>query len=94
MSTVKLPFKHGSPSHVALKYASMKRRDVATVDGILDIFPNKFEKPSRAVRSFEMLEKYGFLVSVNDGWKITQRGIEALKANAEVYVGDKGFTRK
>ena len=94
MSTVKLPFKLGSPSHVALKYASMKRRETVTVDGIIGVFPNKFEKPSRAVRSFEMLQKYGFLTPVDGGWKITERGLDTLRSVADVYVGDKGFTRK
>lgn len=94
MSTVKLPYKNGSPSHIALKYASMKRLSVATVDGLLTVFPNKFEKPSRAVRSFEMLTRYGCLSPVDGGWKITQYGLDVLKKTAEVYVGDKGFTRK
>ena len=94
MSTAKLPYKHGSPSHVALKYASMKRTSVATVDGLLDVFPHKFEKPSRAVRSFEMLARYGYLVPVNGGWKITNTGLDLLKRTADLYVGDKGFTRK
>ena len=94
MITAKLPFKHGSCSHVALKYASMKRMSVVTVDGIVGVFPNKFEKPSRAVRSFEMLSRYGYVCPVEDGWKITQHGLNVLKESAEPYVGDKGFTRK
>jgi hypothetical protein len=94
MNAVKLPFKHGSSSHVALKYASMKRMSVVTVDGIIGVFPNRFEKPSRAVRSFEMLSRYGYVSPIDGGWKITQRGLNVLKESAEPYSGDKGFTRK
>lgn len=94
MNTVKPPYKNGSPSHIALKYAAMKRTSVATVEGLLEIFPKRFEKPSRGIRSFEMLSRYGYVCPVAGGWKITQYGLAVLKESSEPYTGDKGFTRK
>lgn len=94
MKTVKTPYKYGSPSHIALKYASLKRGSFATVDGLMSMFPHKFEKPSRADRCFKTLEKYGFVVRVKDGWKITSTGINILKTAAPEYRGEGGFTRK
>jgi hypothetical protein len=94
MKTVKTPYKYGSPSHIALKYASLKRRSVATIDGLITMFPHKFEKPSRAERSFQMLERYGFVMKFEDGWKITASGISVLKTTTPEYRGEGGFSRK
>jgi len=94
MNAVKLPYKYGSPSHAALKYAALKKRSVATVDGLMTVLPHRFEKPSRVVRSFEMLTKYGLVVRLSDGWQITPRGLETLRNSASEYRGDKGFDRK
>lgn len=94
MNAVKLPYKYGSPSHAALKYAALKKRSVATIDGLMTMFPQKFEKPSRVSRSYEMLTKYGLVVRLGDGWQITPRGLEMLRNSAPEYKCDKGFDRK
>jgi hypothetical protein len=94
MNTVKPPFKYGSPSHAALKYASMKKNSVVTVEGVLSVFSHRFTKPSRVQRSYEMLTKYGMVANVGDGWRITPKGVVTLSAMASPYRGDEGFTRK
>lgn len=95
MQTVKTPYKYGSPSHIALKYASLKRRSVATIDGLLAMFPHKFEKPSRAERSYQMLEKYGYVAKCDGGWRITPLGLDILKTSSPEYrLGEDGFSKK
>ena len=72
----------------------MKKSSIVTVDDLIKVFPNRFEKPSRIVRCFEMFLKYGLVVKYGDGWQITPRGLDALRNAPPEYRGDKGFDRK
>lgn len=90
-----LPYKKGSLSHSVMMYASMKRREYITVDGVLNTLGSKAEKPSRVLRSIEMLCRNGLLYEFGEGrWRITVEGIDLLWRTATPYNGEAGFMRK
>jgi hypothetical protein len=79
---------YGGPSHVALRFACMKRTDGFTVDNLMQVFPQKFTKPSRAVESLNTLSKQGFVYERNGTWKVTYLGATFLRTVVKPYVGD------
>ena len=79
---------YGGPSHVALRYACMKRSKGFTVDDITQVFPQKFTKPSRAVDSLNTLRKQGFVYERNGTWKVTHLGATFLRTIVKPYVGE------
>lgn len=80
--------EYGGPSHTALKYATMKRSTGFSVENLLEVFPKKFSKPSKAVGALLSLERHGFVYLRGNTWKITSIGVTFLRANAQKFVGE------
>jgi ribosomal protein S19E (S16A) len=66
-----------------------RKKPFITVEELAACFPTKFSKPSRAIRSMEILEKNGFVNKVGDGWRINLTGYDYLRSIAKVS----GFVR-
>jgi hypothetical protein len=79
--------KYAGGTHVALRYIQMKRGKVATVSDVLKMFPNKFDKPSRAKEALEILAKNQLISAKNSGWVITTHGSDYLRATSSAYKG-------
>jgi hypothetical protein len=80
-------FKYAGGTHVALRYIQMKRGTVATVSDVLKMFPNKFDKPSRAKEALEILAKNRLISPKDSGWIINDRGSDYLRVTASAYKG-------
>lgn len=81
-------FVYNGPTHLALKYASMKKKQTFTADDLLKLSPKRFIKPSRVHRSLDTLVKYGLLNKVSDSYQITLEGYRHLCNIAQPYRGE------
>lgn len=84
MTSATTPFKMGSLTNYVLKYAAMNKRTYITVDGVFHIFGHKAEKPSRVLRSINVLCSHDLMVKVGEGkWRITPNGLSLLWSIAD-----------
>lgn len=72
---------------MALRYLQMKRGKIATIEDVLKMFPNKFNKPSRAKDTLEILYKNNLISPKNNGWVINNNGSEYLRMTSTAYKG-------
>lgn len=72
---------------MALRYLQMKRGNIATLEDVMKMFPNKFPKPSRVKETFEILHKNNLVSPKNNGWVITVNGSDYLRMTATAYKG-------
>lgn len=80
--------EYGGPSHIALKYASMKGANGFTTENLMKVFPHKFSQWGNAIDSLSVLQKQGFVYERKGTWRITDFGVTFLRANAKQYVGE------
>lgn len=79
--------KYAGATHVALRYLQMKRGNIATIEDVLKMFPNKFNKPSRAKETIEILYKNNLISPKSNGWVINDNGSEYLRMTSTAYKG-------
>jgi hypothetical protein len=65
----------------------MKKAPV-TAEAVKNMFPNKFDRVSKAKASMERLSICGLLKPVSDGWQITPSGMDYLRVTAKAYKGE------
>jgi len=70
-----MKIKHGALSHTVLMYASFMRASKKfTASEAHQFWPHKFRKSSDVARSCGSLVRGGYLMPVEDGWRITESG--------------------
>lgn len=72
---------------MTLRYLQMKRGKIATIEDVLKMFPNKFNKPSRAKDTMEVLYKNNLVSRKSNGWVINNNGSEYLRMTSTAYKG-------
>lgn len=75
-------FTYDGPTHLALKYAQMKKFNPFTEDQLRNTFPHKFPRPSKVKRSLGILVDNKFIVLTNKGYQITSQGYNYLRSIA------------
>lgn len=72
--------KRNSPTHVALCYLKIKQAKWSNVNDLLALSPTKYDnRPSKALRSLELLTRLGFASKSEAGYTITNAGVQALR---------------
>jgi len=81
-------FTYNGPTHLALKYASMKKRTTFTSEDLFKLSPKKFKHLYMVNRSLDRLVKNGFIHKQADDYQITPQGYQHLCAIAKPYRGE------
>jgi hypothetical protein len=72
--------KRNSPTHVALCYLKTRSTKLSNEHDLLALSPKKYDnRPSKAIRSLELLTRLGFAIKFDTSYTITKSGINALR---------------
>jgi hypothetical protein len=72
--------KRNSPTHVALCYLKIRSTKLSSEHDLLALSPKKYDnRPSKALRSLELLTRLGFAIKFDNRYTINKPGIDALR---------------
>lgn len=81
-------FKYNGPTHLALSYASMKKRTTFTAQDLFNLSPKRFGHLYMVKRSLDRLLKHGFIHQKAGKYQITVQGYQHLCAISRPYRGE------